>query len=64
MYKYINKNNEIRTVIKAKGMPKKYLTQEYFLKNVEKQLLKNHSKKFLINQQRKNKRKNKYVFYL
>ena len=30
MYKYINKNNEIGTVIKAKGMPKKYLTQKYF----------------------------------
>jgi len=31
MYKYIDENNDIKTVMKAKGLPKKYLSQQFFI---------------------------------
>ena len=30
IYKYINDNNEIKTVMKTKGIPKKHLKEEYY----------------------------------
>ena len=29
-YKYVNDNNEIKTVMKYKGLPKKYLKEEFY----------------------------------
>ena len=31
MYKYVNNKNEIKTTMKAKGLPKKYLQQKIFI---------------------------------
>ena len=30
MHKYINDKNEIKTIMKCKGLPKKYLKEEFY----------------------------------
>ena len=30
IYKYINNNNEIKTIMKCKGLPEKYLKEEFY----------------------------------
>ena len=45
MYKYINNRNEIKTTMKAKGLPKKYLQQKFFIERKGEVTIENSFKK-------------------
>ena len=45
MYKYINNKNEIKTTMKAKGLPKKYLQQKFFIERKGEVTIENSFKK-------------------
>lgn len=53
MNKYINKDNEIITCMKAKGLPKKYLSQQLFLNEYGRVNIKNSFAKVFIKPTRK-----------
>ena len=56
MYKYINNKNEIKTTMKAKGLPKKYLQQKFFIERKGEVTIENSFKKVFtkINNNEKN----------
>ena len=56
MYKYINNKNEIKTTMKAKGLPKKYLKQKFFIERKGEVTIENSFKKVFtkINSNEKN----------
>ena len=62
MYKYINKNNEIKSTIKAKGKPKKYLTQKYFIEESGTVIIKDSFQK-IFNKPTKKEQKKKINMY-
>ena len=45
LYKYINNKNEIKTVAKSKGLPKKYLKQKIFIERKGEVIIKGSFKK-------------------
>jgi hypothetical protein len=50
MYKYIDNKNEIKTTMKAKGLPKKYLKQKFFLEEQGEVTIKDSFKKVFTKQ--------------
>ena len=56
MYKYINNKNEIKTTMKAKGLPKRYLQQKFFIERKGEVTIENSFKKVFtkINNNEKN----------
>ena len=61
MYKYINKEEEIKTVMKCKGLPKKYLKEEFFRNEIGEITIKDSFKK-IFNQTKEEKNNNMEIF--
>jgi hypothetical protein len=62
MYKYLNNKNEIKTVAKAKGLPKKYLQQKFYLEGTGEVIIKDSFKKVFTKVNSKEKENNIDMF--